>query len=197
MRMPGPSGFDLCRIPRLTPEWQALPGLLITAQVGLELRLAAFQAGADAPGQARAEGGAARPRARAPGAGTAVARAHGARRAHRPVAALSLRGGGGLGRLLGARFRREDLRARWGGEEFVVALPGVSAESAKELLSRTAEELAGMSFESDEGESLHVTFSAGLAVAPKDGTTLDELLRVADARLYRAKENGRDRIEAE
>jgi diguanylate cyclase (GGDEF)-like protein len=102
-----------------------------------------------------------------------------------------------LGRLLGARFRREDLRARWGGEEFVVALLGESAESAKEILSRTAEELSGMTFEGDGGETFHVTFSAGLAVAPADGTTLDELLRVADARLYRAKENGRNRIEAE
>jgi diguanylate cyclase (GGDEF)-like protein len=100
-----------------------------------------------------------------------------------------------LGRLLGARFRREDVRGRWGGEEFVVALLGETAESAKEILSRTAAELAGMTFEGDAGESFHITFSAGISVSTVDGATVEELLKTADARLYRAKANGRNRIE--
>ncbi|MFP2898924.1 diguanylate cyclase [Corallococcus sp. 4LFB] len=239
VQMPGPSGFDLCRILRLTPEWQELPILLITAQVGLEFRLAAFQAGADdylakpvLKEELRARVHARLERARLsrerterdaltglmlrrPFVEAVAARLSEARRGDRPLALCFLdvdhfkkvndqhghlagdRVLMRLGRLLGARFRREDLRARWGGEEFVVALLGESAESAKEILSRTAEELAGMAFESDAGKTFHVTFSAGLAVAPQDGTTLDELLRAADARLYRAKENGRNRIETE
>ncbi|MBZ4334703.1 response regulator [Corallococcus sp. AS-1-12] len=239
VQMPGPSGFDLCRILRLTPEWQDLPILLITAQVGLEFRLAAFQAGADdylakpvLKEELRARVHARLERARLsrerterdaltglmlrrPFVEAVGTRLSEARRSDKPLALCFLdvdhfkkvndqhghlagdRVLMRLGRLLGARFRREDLRARWGGEEFVVALLGESAESAKDILSRTAEELAAMSFEGDAGETFHVTFSAGLAVAPRDGTTLDELLRAADARLYRAKENGRNRIETE
>ncbi|NOK16645.1 response regulator [Corallococcus carmarthensis] len=239
VQMPGPSGFDLCRILRLTPEWQELPILLITTQVGLEFRLAAFQAGADdylakpvLKEELRARVHARLERARLsrerterdaltglmlrrPFVEAVATRLSEARRSDRPLALCFLdvdhfkkvndqhghlagdRVLTRLGRLLGARFRREDLRARWGGEEFVVALLGETPESAKEILSRTAEELAGMAFESDAGHTFHVTFSAGLAVAPMDGTTLDELLRVADARLYRAKENGRNRIETE
>lgn len=239
VQMPGPSGFDLCRILRLTPEWQDLPILLITAQVGLEFRLAAFQAGADdylakpvLREELRARVHARLERARLsrerterdaltglmlrrPFVEAVGTRLSEARRSDKPLALCFLdvdhfkkvndqhghlagdRVLMRLGRLLGARFRREDLRARWGGEEFVVALLGETPESAKEILSRTAEELSAMTFEGDTGETFHVTFSAGLAVAPGDGTTLDELLRVADARLYRAKENGRNRIEAE
>jgi len=100
-----------------------------------------------------------------------------------------------LGRLLEARFRREDLRGRWGGEEFVVALLGETAANAKEIVARTAAELAGMTFEGDTGESFQVTFSAGIATTPGDGGTLEELLKTADARLSRAKANGRNRIE--
>ena len=47
VEMPGPSGFDLCRIVRSMPEWQALPILFITAHTGVDFRVAAFQAGAD------------------------------------------------------------------------------------------------------------------------------------------------------
>ncbi|RKG85167.1 response regulator [Corallococcus terminator] len=237
VQMPGPSGFDLCRILRLTPEWQELPILLVTAQVGLEFRLAAFQAGADdylakpvLREELRARVHARLERARLsrertekdaltglmlrrPFVEAVTTRLSEARRVDRPLALCFLdvdhfkkvndehghlagdRVLMRLGRLLGARFRREDLRARWGGEEFVVALLGETAENAREILSRTAEELAGMSFEGDGGEPFHVTFSAGLAVAPQDGTTLEELLRVADSRLYRAKSNGRNRIE--
>jgi diguanylate cyclase (GGDEF)-like protein len=237
VQMPGPSGFDLCRILRLTPEWQELPILLVTAQVGLEFRLAAFQAGADdylskpvLKEELRARVHARLERARLsrerterdaltglmlrrPFVDAVTTRLSEARRGDRPLALCFLdvdhfkkvndehghlagdRVLMRLGRLLGARFRREDLRARWGGEEFVVALLGETLESAKEILSRTAEELSNMAFEGDAGETFHVTFSAGLVMAPQDGTQLDELLRVADARLYRAKANGRDRIE--
>lgn len=100
-----------------------------------------------------------------------------------------------LGRLLLTRFRKEDIRGRWGGEEFVLALMGESAESARDILARTAAELAQHVFEGDNGERFQVTFSAGITVAPDDGLQLDELVKRADERLYRAKANGRNRIE--
>ncbi|ABF91599.1 response regulator/GGDEF domain protein [Myxococcus xanthus DK 1622] len=238
VQMPGPSGFDLCRILRSTPEWQELPVLLITAHLGLEFRLAAFQAGADdylskpvlreelrARVQARLERTRlSRERAerdgltglllRRPFLDGLRARLAESRRQGKPLALCFLdvdhfkqvndRYGHlagdrvlmWLGRLLGARFRREDVRGRWGGEEFVVGLLGESAGSASEILARTAAELSDMTFDGDTGEPFHVTFSAGIAVSPGDGDTVESLLRTADARLLRAKENGRNRIEA-
>ncbi|WP_224372263.1 response regulator [Hyalangium versicolor] len=100
-----------------------------------------------------------------------------------------------LGRLLLTRFRKEDVRGRWGGEEFMLALMGESAQHAREILARTAAELAQHTFEGDKGERFQVTFSAGVAVTPNDGLQLDELVRRADERLYRAKTRGRNRIE--
>jgi diguanylate cyclase (GGDEF)-like protein len=100
-----------------------------------------------------------------------------------------------LGRLLATRFRREDVRGRWGGEEFVVALTGETAERAREILARTAVELTKVEFSGDQGQPFHITFSAGIAEFPKDGEDAESLLREADTRLYRAKNNGRNRIE--
>ncbi|WP_426755971.1 response regulator [Myxococcus sp. Y35] len=238
VQMPGPSGFDLCRILRSTPEWQELPVLLITAHLGLEFRLAAFQAGADdylskpvlreelrARVQARLERTRlSRERAerdaltglllRRPFLDGLRTRLAESRRQGKSLAVCFLdvdhfkhvndRYGHlagdrvlmWLGRLLGARFRREDVRGRWGGEEFVVGLLGEDAGSATDILARTAAELSAMTFEGDNGEPFHVTFSAGIAVSQGDGDTVEALLRTADARLLRAKENGRNRIEA-
>ncbi len=238
VQMPGPSGFDLCRILRSTPEWQELPVLLITAHLGLEFRLAAFQAGADdylskpvlreelrARVQARLDRTRlSRERAerdaltglllRRPFLDGLRSRLAESKRQGRPLALCFLdvdhfkqvndRYGHlagdrvlmWMGRLLGARFRREDVRGRWGGEEFVVGLLGEDAGSASEILARTAAELSAMTFEGDTGEPFHVTFSAGIAVSTKDGDAVEALLRAADARLLRAKENGRNRIEA-
>ncbi|WP_304466084.1 diguanylate cyclase [Vitiosangium sp. GDMCC 1.1324] len=101
-----------------------------------------------------------------------------------------------MGRLLASHFRKEDLRCRWGGEEFVVALLGESVEGARDILARTAAEMARLEFEGEKGERFQVTFSAGLAVAPRDGTDVDALLRVADERMYRAKARGGNHIES-
>ncbi|MCP3104121.1 diguanylate cyclase [Myxococcus sp. K15C18031901] len=237
VQMPGPSGFDLCRILRSTPEWQELPVLLITAHLGLEFRLAAFQAGADdyiskpvlreelrARVHARLERARlSRERAerdaltgllmRRPFIDGLRARLSEAQRQQRSLAVCFLdvdhfkrvndkyghlagdRVLTRLGRLLGARFRREDVRGRWGGEEFVVALLGETVESAKAILQRTLTEVAELTFEGDAGEAFHITVSAGIAATPGDGVTMEELLRVADVRLIRAKSNGRNRIE--
>ncbi len=237
VELPGPSGFDLCRIVRSMPEWEELPILLITSQLGQEFRVAAFESGADdyltkpvlreellARMHARLERvRLARERSerdaltglylRRPFLETLRARLGEARRQQRPLALCFLDVDhfkkvndtyghvagdqvlSRLGRLLATRFRREDVRGRWGGEEFLVALTGETAERAKEILARTAAELAKVEFSSEQGQPFHVTFSAGIAEFPMQGEDAEALLREADARLYRAKANGRNRIE--
>jgi len=237
VEMPGPSGFDLCRIVRSMPEWQALPVLFITAHTGVDFRVAAFQAGADdylakpvlreelrARVQSRLERARlARERSerdaltglllRRPFLEGLRSRLAEAQRTGRPLALGFLdvdkfkkvndthghlagdRVLMQMGRLLASRFRREDLQCRWGGEEFVVALVGAPAEGAREILARMAAELAQADFEGDKGERFRVTFSAGLAVAPQDGTDVESLVHAADERLYRAKAQGGNRIE--
>lgn len=99
-----------------------------------------------------------------------------------------------FGALLGTRFRLQDLRGRWGGEEFVVAFYGEWAESAREILSRVTAEFAKLTFDGGQGRAFQVTVSGGIATFPLDGRTLEELVGVADQRLYAAKQAGRNRI---
>lgn len=99
-----------------------------------------------------------------------------------------------FGALLGTRFRLQDLRGRWGGEEFIIAFYGEWAESAREILSRVTGEFAKIVFDGGQGRSFNVTVSGGIATYPIDGKTLDELVQVADQRLYAAKQAGRNRI---
>jgi diguanylate cyclase (GGDEF)-like protein len=99
-----------------------------------------------------------------------------------------------LGRLLNARFRLEDLRGRWGGEEFVLVFPGETAHTAAAVLRRVLDEFRLLPFRSERGERFFVTFSAGVASFPDDGATVDALIRAADARLYGAKKAGRGNV---
>jgi diguanylate cyclase (GGDEF)-like protein len=99
-----------------------------------------------------------------------------------------------FGALLGSRFRLPDLRGRWGGEEFLVAFYGEWAESAREILSRVTAEFSHMTFDGGAGRSFQVTVSGGIATYPVDGEGLEDLVLIADQRLYAAKQAGRNRI---
>jgi diguanylate cyclase (GGDEF)-like protein len=101
-----------------------------------------------------------------------------------------------LGRLLAERFRLEDVRGRWGGEEFVIVFPGERADTAAGVLGRVLEEFRRIPFPSEHGERFFVTFSAGVASLPEDGSSVDALVRAADLRLYEAKHTGRNRVVA-
>ncbi|OYY81654.1 MAG: hypothetical protein B7Y33_01345, partial [Hydrogenophilales bacterium 16-62-9] len=87
-------------------------------------------------------------------------------------------------------IRTIDLFARWGGEEFVVLLPGSDLNAGRVLAEKLRMALATQPF-SDVGQ---VTCSFGVAeLAP--GDTADALIRKADHCLYRAKASGRNRVE--
>ncbi len=99
-----------------------------------------------------------------------------------------------LGRLLALRFRLEDVSARWGGEEFAVILVNETSQTARIALQRVADEFAEIPFHSEELQTFHVTFSAGISHFPADGNDSEALLYAADQRLLHAKQAGRNRI---
>lgn len=99
-----------------------------------------------------------------------------------------------LGRLLQTRLRPQDLRARWGGEEFCLAFSGESAATACLFINRLLAEFRSQTIADDKGNSFQVSFSAGVAAVPNDGGSLETLIQRADERLYSAKREGRARV---
>ncbi len=100
----------------------------------------------------------------------------------------------GFGQLLSRRFRVDDLRGRWGGEEFILAFRREIKETIHAAIMRVLDEFKSMVFHGDHGEEFHVSFSGGLATFAEDGESVFELLQVADRRLYIAKKQGRSRV---
>lgn len=99
----------------------------------------------------------------------------------------------GVAGYLECSLRSSDAVFRFGGEEFLLVMPGADAHEAAERLEAIRRELATTALVTRNGE-LRVTLSAGLAVWPGQGEGLDELLQIADAALYEAKRNGRNRV---
>lgn len=91
--------------------------------------------------------------------------------------------------------RRSDVLARYGGEEFVLLLPDTSAEMALEKLEEIRAEVQALVIELPRGlGQATLTLSAGIATSPDDGSNAAELVEEADARLFRAKNLGRNRV---
>lgn len=100
----------------------------------------------------------------------------------------------GFGQLLSRRFRVDDLRGRWGGEEFILAFRREYKDTMHGAINRVLAEFSAMTFHGDAGEEFYVSFSGGMASYPEDGESVYDLLQTADKRLYVAKKNGRKRI---
>jgi diguanylate cyclase (GGDEF)-like protein len=92
---------------------------------------------------------------------------------------------------LDSRLRPHDFLARFGGDEFVILCAPAGPEAGPALAERIDQTFASPF--AIRGQSIRVTASVGLAVAPDNGTTADELMRHADIALYEAKSQGRDR----
>jgi diguanylate cyclase (GGDEF)-like protein/PAS domain S-box-containing protein len=99
-----------------------------------------------------------------------------------------------LGAFLSRNIRAEDIACRFGGEEFVLILPGATLEggtSRAERLRSKVRELAVL----HQGKSVGmITISVGVAAFPVHGLSVKEVIAAADAALYRAKRDGRDRV---
>lgn len=96
----------------------------------------------------------------------------------------------GTAGVLKRSVRSTDIVGRYGGEEFLIILPGAFKQSAIKTAKRIAKGLGELDFEHD------VTISASMGVAAWVGEDIDDLISNADKLLYQAKRNGRKRIES-
>jgi diguanylate cyclase (GGDEF)-like protein len=90
------------------------------------------------------------------------------------------------------KCREIDLVSKYGGDEFGILLPQTDARGAEEVTRRVIEAVAEHKFDGDTGGLL--TCSAGVAMFPRDGGTVRELIASADKALYQAKRMGKNQV---
>ena len=96
------------------------------------------------------------------------------------------------GHLIQNQVRGEDIACRYGGEEFLLIMPGASLEVVQHRAETIVREVKQLHL---QNHALHpITISAGVAIFPDNGATADLVLQAADQALYRAKAAGRDRV---
>ncbi len=91
--------------------------------------------------------------------------------------------------------RKNSVIVRYGGEEFIVMLPGISKEDAFIYAERLREKIAEYPFRHRETQPLgRVSISGGVASFPVDGDSIYKVIQLADMSLYKAKAEGRNRV---
>jgi diguanylate cyclase (GGDEF)-like protein len=90
-------------------------------------------------------------------------------------------------------LRNTDVLGRWGGEEFLLVMPGATLEIALASLERMRTMVFGIHLPAS-GAGLRVSLSAGLATSLEHSRSLDEMIARADSALYVAKNEGRDLV---
>jgi diguanylate cyclase len=96
--------------------------------------------------------------------------------------------------IVAQQLRKTDILGRVGGEEFAIYLPDTGLEGGQFFAGKILEMVANTVFEYGDKE-IHLTVSIGLAVRNDDDHDVSQLFKKADVKLYKAKENGRNRVE--
>lgn len=99
-----------------------------------------------------------------------------------------------ISKILQADIRTNDIAARWGGEEFVLVLPGASFKIAVDIAERLRVILAKTDLHIED-ETLHITASFGVTYSEGNHDLID-LVEIADDLLYQAKREGRNCVRA-
>ena len=97
-------------------------------------------------------------------------------------------------RRVGDSLREIDTLVRYGGEEFVALLAETDAEGAQITAEKVRGAVGAEAFTSAGEASVNLTVSIGVASFPDHGVQFDVLLEAADQALYRAKQEGRNRV---
>jgi diguanylate cyclase (GGDEF)-like protein len=103
----------------------------------------------------------------------------------------------GVAQIMKRIGRRGDIIARYGGEEFVALLYGANCEEARMFAENVRRAVEAHRFaEGKDRGARQVTISGGCATFPRPATDEEELIRLADEKLYQAKAQGRNRVVA-
>jgi len=100
-----------------------------------------------------------------------------------------------IANILLRNIRTSDWGIRYGGDEFVLILPGMDKENAYKLTKRIREDLNSTTFFQKENYNIKVTASFGIAVFPDDASTIDDIIKMSDHAMYDVKKRGRDNIQ--
>jgi diguanylate cyclase (GGDEF)-like protein len=93
-------------------------------------------------------------------------------------------------------IKKDDFVGRWGGEEFCIALPGASGDEAHQVAKRIQKTMQELVLSHPKHEKIPApTISQGISVFPDEANEIDRFIYLADQRLYKAKERGRNQIE--
>ena len=100
----------------------------------------------------------------------------------------------GLGELAADTFRGEDVVGRWGDDEFVIGAFGMTSDDGVQRVAEMLESFREQRHTSPDGRPARISFSAGVAEYPRDGSDLRTLFRSADQALSRSKKQGGDHV---
>ena len=90
--------------------------------------------------------------------------------------------------------RATDIVCRYGGEEMSIILPNIGKEDAIFTAEKLCKIISEQEVQTPNDKTTNVTISLGVATYPQDAQLTQELIKIADERLYNAKENGRNRV---
>lgn len=101
-----------------------------------------------------------------------------------------------VAQILGHRLRETDILSRYGGEEFVAAMPHTDIAEASRVISEIRKTVERQKFYARpaEGLRLGITLSAGIAASESGASSVEEIIKIADANLYIAKNSGRNKV---
>lgn len=100
-----------------------------------------------------------------------------------------------VAQVLRGTVRPYDVVYRYGGEEFLICLPGTNAETGAHALERIRQAIAALTLTDDKGTPIPVTATFGVAEVDAD-TSVDDAIERADKALYDGKRSGRNRVVA-
>jgi diguanylate cyclase (GGDEF)-like protein len=99
-----------------------------------------------------------------------------------------------VGEVISSHLGKDDTLIKYGGDEFVILLPGRGKQEALERIEVVAAALRGTAFLVAEGKAVRVTASFGMASCPQDAATKKDLLLMADQAMYRVKRSTKNGV---